>query len=146
VTERQNEEEAAAEIYLERLRLRRRLDLVATPLPSDVFLLSDGSQMAWSDIRNRRPSVPLGWWMNLDENRPLALAHSWLQTRGFIRGGEPTLLQVYLVRTGEHIYPQDFVCEVLPDDYSLRQIAVHIDAHLLTTGDPQPSPSVVGKA
>ncbi len=132
-----NDSEESGRTYLQRVRDEVGLYLVAAPLPSDLVEMVDGPSRPWSEL-GYLPTVPPVWWLNIRANSPITKSHVWLRGKRFITSVQPTLLQIFLVKAHSMQLPLHFLCEVLPDDYSLRDISIHLDAHLRSNAELSP--------
>ena len=100
--------------------------LVATPGDRDVFERHDGVQIAWRDLQ--APKLPLMWWQQHPENTPIAQAHVWLESKGWIRSGSCTVVRLYAVTAFATRLPAEYLGEILADepDFEMRNILVHL--------------------
>jgi hypothetical protein len=79
--------------------------------------------MAWADLERSLPVLPLEWWHDLAENRPVADALRWATAKGFVELG-PVSEGRLLIRT-EDGFPLRFRSEGSPSYY--RNIETHIE-------------------
>lgn len=78
----------SGEQFVERVtELGMRVQLIAEPQPSDLFVVRPSMDvMRWDDIVRTLPAA-LEWWCNLSENKPEPDQLKWLTEKGWIAGG-----------------------------------------------------------